>query len=87
MLMAFMWAARSRRRVASVIMAQTGAVTANSGSAWGIKANNIIYGKIGVDIYNGGAVTAAQTLSNLSVSAYGVQLIGAVWNRRQFGGE
>ena len=63
----------------SVIMAQTGAVTANSGSAWGIKANNIIYGKIGVDIYNGGAVTAAQTLSNLSVSAYGVQLIGAVW--------
>ena len=62
----------------SVIMSQNKAITATAGSAWGIKANNTIYGKIGVDIYNGGAVTANQTANTLNVSAYGVQLIGAV---------
>ncbi|MCX8505436.1 MAG: hypothetical protein ORN98_02330, partial [Alphaproteobacteria bacterium] len=62
----------------SVIMAQTGAIAANSGSAAGIRANSTITGKIGVDIYNDGAVTANQSTTNLSVSATGVRLLGAV---------
>ena len=62
----------------SVIMAQNGKVESKAGSAAGIRANSTITGKIGVDIYNGGAVTANQTATNLTVSANGVQLLGAV---------
>ena len=62
----------------SVIMAQNGKVESKAGSAAGIRANGTITGKIGVDIYNGGAVTANQTATTLTVSANGVQLLGAV---------